>query len=145
VREKCQAQVSACARLSANVKWLMKHLVAFVFMLWASSALGADVTIVKGELSFGSGGLAHVAECGTNRVFILGVMASNTYFGLQQRYAEASADGKFRVLVEIEGSVAHRSSAKGQLVLGSASVVSLARGTCTVPPPNTSLERTRGR
>jgi len=121
----------------------MKHLVAFVITLWASFALGADVMIVKGELSFGSGGLAQVAECGTNRVFTLGVMASNPYFGLTQRYADASASGKFQVLVEIEGSVAHRTSARGQLVLDSPSVVSLARGTCAVLPPNISLERAR--
>ena len=121
----------------------MKHLVAFVFALYASSALGADAMIVKGELSFGSGGQAQVVECGTNRLFTLGVMASNPYFGLTQRYGEASANGKFPVLVEIEGLVAHRTSAKAQLVLHSPAVVSLVRGTCAVPPPNTSLEQTR--
>jgi hypothetical protein len=123
----------------------MKRLAAFVFTLWASSALGADAIIVRGELSFGSGGLAQVAECGTNRVFTLGVMASNPYFGMTQRYDEASANGKFPVLVEIEGSVGDRTSTRGQLVLDSPSLVSLVRGTCNLPPPNTSLGPTRGR
>jgi len=123
----------------------MKHIVAIGLTAWTSLALGADTLLVKGELSFGSGGLAQVAECGTNRVFTLGVMASNPYFGVTQRYDEASADGKFAVLVEVKGLIAHRSSTKGQLVLDSPGVVSLVRGSCGDPPPNKSLERTRER
>jgi hypothetical protein len=117
----------------------MKHLVAIAFTLWASSAHGGDAMIVKGELSFGSGGLAQVSECGTNRVFTLGVMASSPYFGLMQRYDEASANSKFTVLAEIEGLIARRASAKGQLVLDSPRVISLMRGSCADPPPNNSL------
>jgi hypothetical protein len=123
----------------------MKHSVAFAFTLFACAALGADAVVVKGELSFESGALAQVAECGTNRIFTLGVMASNPYFGLTQRYAEAADGGKFAVLVEIEGSIAHRASTKRQHVLDSPRVVSLVRGGCADPPPNKSLERTRGR
>jgi len=116
----------------------MKHLVAVVFALWLSSALGADAVIIRGEISFESGGLAQVAECGTNRVFKLGVMASNPYFGLTQRYDEASENRKFAVLVEVQGSIAQRASTKRELVLDSPRVVSLVRGTCTDTPPNTS-------
>lgn len=123
----------------------MKHLVALTFTLWASIALGADALIVKGELSFGSDGRAQVAECGTNRVFTLGVTASNSYFRLTRRYREASADGAFAVLVHVEGSLSQGGSAKGQLILDSPNVVSLARGTCVDPPPVKSLERTRDR
>jgi hypothetical protein len=123
----------------------MKHLVAFVCALGIGSALGADTLVVTGELTFDSGGLAQVAECGTNRVFTLGVMASNPYFGLTQRYDAASESGKFGVVVEVKGSLARRSSANGQLVLDSPDVSSVVRGTCAAATPNKSLERTRER
>jgi hypothetical protein len=101
--------------------------------------------IVKGELSIEAGGLAQVAECGTTRVFTLGVMASNPYFGLTQRYAEAADNRKFTVLVEIEGSIAEGAGTERTFVSDSPSVVSLVRGTCADPRPNTSLERTHER
>ncbi len=121
----------------------MKRIASLVLALFAGSAVAADSLVIKGELSFDSGGLAHVAECGTKRVFTLGVMASNPYFGLTQRYEEVSASGKFPVLVEVQGIVRARSSSNSKLVLDSPRISTLARGTCAVETPNTSLERTR--
>ena len=132
-------------RVIADVRRRMKHVVAFVCALGTGSVLGADTLVVTGELSFNAGGLAQVAECGTNRVFTLGVMASNPFFGLTQRYDAASSSGKFAVLIEVKGSLAGRHSANSQLVLDSPDVSSVVRGTCAAATPNKSLERTRAR
>jgi len=121
----------------------MKHLVALICALGISSALAADALTVKGELSFSSAGLAQVAECGSDRVFTLGVMASSPYFGLTQQYKETSDRGKFAVFVEVKGTVAHNRSANGGLVLNSPEIATLVRGTCAGPTPNKSLELTR--
>lgn len=121
----------------------MKRTAILLLALFAGSAFAADALVVKGLLLFDSGGLAHVAECGTSRVFTLGVMASNPYFGLTQRYNEASASGKFPVLVEVQGLIGARSSSNSKLVLDSPSIATLVRGTCVAETPNTSFERTR--
>jgi hypothetical protein len=121
----------------------MKYLVVLVAALGIGSAFGADTLAVTGELSFGSGGLAEVAECGTNRVFTLGVMASNPYFRLTQRYDTVSEGGKFGVLVKVNGSLALRTSSNGRLILESPDVSDVVRGTCAAATPNKSLERTR--
>ena len=84
-----------------------------------------------------------MAECGTNRVFTLGTMASNPYFGLTRRYDAASESGKFGVLVEVKGSLAPHSSSNGKLALDSPDVSTVVRGTCAAATPNKSLERTR--
>jgi hypothetical protein len=120
----------------------MKHPVALICALAIGSALAADAVTVNGELTFDSGGLAHVAECGSDRVFTLGVMASNPYFGLTQRYQTASDDGKFAVLVGVKGSLAHHRSSHTELVLDSPYISTLVRGTCAGSTPNKSLERT---
>lgn len=118
----------------------MKHLVAFVCALGIGPALAADALTVKGELSFDSAGLAQVAECGSDRVFTLGVMASNPYFALTQRYKETSEGGKFAVLVEVKGSLAGGRNSTGGVVLDSPDISTLVRGTCADATPNTSLE-----
>jgi hypothetical protein len=121
----------------------MKHFGAIVCALGIGLALAADTLTVRGELTFSSAGQAQVSECGSDRVFTLGVMASTPYFGLTQRYKEHSDSGKFAVLVEVNGTVARQRSSTGGMMLNSPNISTLARGTCADPTPNNSLERTR--
>jgi hypothetical protein len=114
----------------------MRHLVILVCAFGTGSALGADTPVVKGELSFNSGGLAQVTECGTNRVFTLGVMASNPFFGLTLRYKEASGSGKLPVLVEVKGSATPGKSSDGKPVLNAPQIVTLVRGNCADKTPD---------
>jgi hypothetical protein len=125
-----------------NSRRLIKHCVALICALVICPAFAADVLIVKGELSFDSGGLAQVAECGSDRVFILGVMASNPYISLLQRYNETSDAGRFAVLVEVKGLLARHRSSNGALVLDSPDIATLVRGSCANATPNNSPERT---
>jgi hypothetical protein len=123
----------------------MKHFIVLIGALGVGPAFAADALIVKGELSFSAGGLAQVAECGSDRVFTLGVMASNPYFGFTQQYKEVSDGGRFVVLIEVKGSLARHRSSNGALVLDSPDISKLVRGNCAHTTPNKSLERTRER
>ena len=105
----------------------------------------ADESVVKGELTFNSGGIGKIFECGSGRVVTLGVMASNPYFHLTQKYKELSDGGKMPVVIEVSGKVAKKKSlANGETTINMPTVVALRAGTCDGVTPNYALERTRG-
>jgi len=122
----------------------MQHIGAIVWMLAFVAVADADTVAVKGELSFSSKGIGKVSECKSGRIFSLGVMASNPYLRLVQRYWRISYHGKTPVLIEVRGDVTRTSNSVAELTLQSPNVVALVAGRCSDASPNYALVRTRG-
>ena len=123
----------------------MRYIGAIVWMLAFVAVADADSVVVKGELSFSSKGIGKVSECKSGRIFTLGVMASNRYFSLVQRYWRLSYHGKTPVLIEVRGDVSRTSNSETKLTLQSPSVIALVAGRCSDTSPNNASEQTRER
>ena len=108
----------------------MRYATVMLGALLVVTAADARTVVVKGELTFASNGIGKVAECGTGRVFTLGLMASNPYFRLAQRYWELSNHGKAPVLIEVSGDVVKTSDPESESTLQTPTVVALTPGTC---------------
>jgi hypothetical protein len=106
----------------------MKTVLPFALVLSLVPVAHADISVVKGEVTFNSVGIGQLMECGTSRAIEFGTMASAPYFQFRKQYEQASDDGKKPVLVEVQGALAHSSA--GKLVLENPSVIALASGTC---------------
>ena len=78
----------------------MKRIFVVACSLSFAALAQTDQAVVRGQLTFNSGGIGQVAECGTHRVIEFGTMASSPYFLLIRGYDELSGDGKNAVLVE---------------------------------------------
>jgi hypothetical protein len=94
----------------------------------AITAARADEQVIEGQLRFNSDGIGQVVECGTQRVIELGVIASNPYFHVSEKYKEVSRDGKEAVLIKLEGRLV--SSSKGGLILEAPRMVFMKAGSC---------------
>jgi len=105
-----------------------KNLIVVSCALAVIAAALADEQVIEGQLTFNSGGLGQIVECGTRRVIQLGVMASNPYFHLSRKYDEVSGDGKRSVLIKLEGRLA--TSSDGKLVLETPRMVAMKAGSC---------------
>jgi hypothetical protein len=109
----------------------MRYVTAMTCALLLVTAADAKTVIVKGELTFTPNGIGKLAECGTGRVFTLGLMASNPYFQLVQRYWELSNRGKAPVVAEVSGDVVKTSEPDSESTLQTPIVVALTPGTCS--------------
>ena len=109
----------------------VRSLPGLLLVAAACAACAQDRQVVRGELSWTDGHFAKVSECGTDRVYVFGVMASAPYFILSRRYDELSGEGKKPVLIEVEGSVAPpTSSTGGNPTLDQPQVIALSAGAC---------------
>jgi hypothetical protein len=89
-----------------------------------------DALVVRGEVSLTESGFARISECGSNRVFQFGVMASSPYFIFVRRYEELSAHGKMPVLIEARGVVVRSDNSTNISTLEHPRVITLTQGTC---------------
>jgi len=106
----------------------MRLRIAVGFVLVTLGANAADTLRVRGEVSLTESGFGRVSECGTNRIFQFGVMASSPYFIFVRRYEELSAGGKVPVLIDVEGALVRSSTHVSTLEYPR--VVTLTRGSC---------------
>ena len=83
--------------------WRMRHVAAIGWMLAFAAVADADNVVVKGELSFSSEGVGKVSECGSGRIFTMGVMATDPYLRLVQGYWRSSYHGKTPVVIKVRG------------------------------------------
>ena len=109
----------------------MRYVTAMTCALLLVTAADAKTVIVKGELTFTSNGIGKVVECGTGRVFTLGLMASHPYFQLVQRYWELSNRGKAPVVAEVSGDVVKTNEPDSESTLQTPTLVALTPGTCS--------------
>lgn len=108
----------------------MMRMTVFLCLLGVGAFALADKLVVKGELSFTEKGIGKVAECDGGRIFTLGVMASDPYFQLVQKYWSLSDHGKTPVVVEVSGEVTKTSDPGTESTLQTPRVVALLPGSC---------------
>ena len=123
----------------------LRHIGAIGGMLAFAAVADAETVVVRGELSFSSEGIGKVSECQSGRIFTLGVMATNPYLRLVQRYWRISYHGKTPVLIKVQGDVTRTGTGGTKLTLQSPNVIALAAERCSDALSDNALAQTRER
>lgn len=110
---------------------MVRRAIAGWLLFTALGACAADATtVVRGEVSCTTTGIARLSECETGRILQLGVMASTRYFIFTRRCEEVSGGGKTPVVLEVEGVITRSSSSANELTIQYPRVINLTAGTC---------------
>ena len=105
------------------------RLVITITILFTSFGVFADnLFLVRGEVKLSESGIGIISECGTNRIFQFGVMASSPYFKFIQKFENLSAGAKYPVLIEVEGNLVQAGSNMSSIE--SPRVIAISRGGC---------------
>ena len=123
---------------------MVRRAIAVWLLFTALEACAVDVTtVVRGEVSWTTTGIARLSECETGRILQFGVMASARYFILTRRYEEASGGGKTPVVAEVEGVITRSSSSANEPTIQHPRVLNVATGTCDNVLPDSAFESGR--
>ncbi len=101
-------------------------------------SLGADVSVVRGEVLIDSAGIHRVTECGTKRELRIDPMTTSQYAFFSRQYETLSEERKFKVWVEIRGTITQRvtDEVRGELVISSG-IWTLMRASCDIGSAST--------
>ena len=99
----------------------------------AGGANAAEV-LIKGEISFDASGVVSVAECGTQRIVVLGTFAPEDYVVMVQRYQALSDRGKLPVVVVVRGTLTAEGDAEKRWSLENPKIGDMSTGGCEAAP-----------